>query len=266
MDELNIEKGYDPLKLTETVREKVVKVINLVEERKYYRFRKDRWYGGIATGDVVGCNLRCGMCWSWRNASHIMTEGFYCSPERSFHQLRNIAYSHNLRMVRLSGGEPTISINHVLSLLKLFENTGLEFILETNGLIIGDDPEFANKLVRYNHLVVRVSLKGCCREDFHKITYARPEFFDLQLKALENLIEAGAKPCEQVYPAVMLSFSEEKDYRALQEKLSRIDPLLSKCIDEEYVILYPHVVKLLEMRKLKPKIAFRPNGLPEHMI
>ncbi len=266
MDELNVEKGYDPLKLSEAVREKVVRMINSVEERKYYRFRKDRWYGGIATGDVVGCNLRCGMCWSWRNASHIMAEGFYCSPERSFYQLRNIAYSHNLGMVRLSGGEPTISISHVLSLLKLFENTGLKFVLETNGLIIGDDPDFANKLVRYNHLVVRVSLKGCCREDFHKITHAKPEFFDLQLKALENLIEAGAKPCEQVYPAVMLSFSEEKDYKMLQEKLSRIDPLLSKCIDEEYVILYPHVVKLMEMRELKPKIAFRPNGLPEHTI
>ncbi|MEM1584100.1 MAG: radical SAM protein [Nitrososphaerota archaeon] len=266
MDEVRVGRGYDPLELTEEVREKVVRVINSVEERKYYRFRKDRWYGGIATGDVVGCNLRCGMCWSWRSASHIMAKGFYCSPSQSFKQLRNIAYSSGFRMVRLSGGEPTISKEHLLELLRLFENSKLEFILETNGIIIGSDIDFAKELVRYNYLVVRVSIKGCSREDFYNITLARPEFFDLQLKALENLIEQGAKPCEQVYPAVMLSFSERKDYELLQEKLSDIHPLLSKCIDEEYVILYPHVVKLLEVRKLRPKICFRPNGIPEHMI
>lgn len=266
MDKLSVKIGYDPLKLAEIVKEEVVKVRDCVEERKYYRFRKDRWYGGIATGDVVGCNLRCGMCWSWRSASHFMAGGFYYSPEQSFHRLSNIAYSHNLKMVRLSGGEPTISINHVLSLLKLFENAGLGFVMETNGLIIGDDPDLAKKLVRYDHLVVRVSLKGCCRDDFHKITYASPRFFDLQLRALENLVEAGARPCEQVYPAVMLSFSEKRDYEILLEKLSRIHPALSKCIDEEYVILYPHVMRLLDMRKLKPKIAFYPNGVPKYMI
>lgn len=266
MNESSVEKGYNPLKLTEEIREKVVRVVDDVEERKYYRFRKDRWYGGIATGDVVGCNLRCGMCWSWRSASHIMAEGFYCNPRQSFQQLRNIAYSSGFRMVRLSGGEPTISEEHLLDLSRLFENSKLEFVLETNGIIIGSNPDLAKKLVQYNHLVVRVSLKGCCREDFYNITLARPEFFDLQLKALENLIEAGAKPCDQVYPAVMLSFSEKKDYELLKEKLSNIHPLFSKCIDEEYVILYPHVVKLLEMRKLKPKTCFRPNGIPECMV
>jgi uncharacterized Fe-S cluster-containing radical SAM superfamily protein len=266
MNGISIERGYDPLKLTEYIREKVVRMVDNVEERKYYRFRKDRWYGGIATGDVVGCNLRCGMCWSWKSASHIMAKGFYCNPRQSFQQLRNIAYSSGFRMVRLSGGEPTISREHILELSRLLENSKLQFVLETNGLIIGDDPDFARKLVQYNYLVVRVSLKGCCREDFHKITLARPEFFDLQLKALENLIEVGAKPCDQVYPAVMLSFSEKRDYELLQEKLSNIHPLLSKCIDEEYVILYPHVIRLLEMRRLKPKISFRPNGIPESMV
>ncbi|MCL7390021.1 MAG: molybdenum cofactor biosynthesis protein MoaA, partial [Thaumarchaeota archaeon] len=53
MNGISIEKGYDPLKLTEYIREKVVRMVDNVEERKYYRFRRDRWYGGIATGDVV---------------------------------------------------------------------------------------------------------------------------------------------------------------------------------------------------------------------
>lgn len=55
MNEVNVEKGYDPLKIAE----EVVRTIDDIEERKYYRFRKNRWYGRITTGDVVGCNLRC---------------------------------------------------------------------------------------------------------------------------------------------------------------------------------------------------------------
>jgi uncharacterized Fe-S cluster-containing radical SAM superfamily protein len=115
-------------------------------ERKCYRFRRDRWYGGIATGDVVGCNLRCGMCWSWKSGSHIMAKGFYCNPRQSFQQLRNIAYSSGFRMVRLSGGEPTISREHILELSRLLENSKLQFMLETNGLIIGSNPDFARKV------------------------------------------------------------------------------------------------------------------------
>jgi uncharacterized Fe-S cluster-containing radical SAM superfamily protein len=52
-------QGYDPLKLGEAVQAHVVRE----DERKYYRFRGGKWYGGIATADCVGCNLRCVFCW-----------------------------------------------------------------------------------------------------------------------------------------------------------------------------------------------------------
>ena len=46
---------YDPITLAERVRKVVVKK----EKRKYYRlYRGGKWYGGIATADCVGCNLR----------------------------------------------------------------------------------------------------------------------------------------------------------------------------------------------------------------
>jgi len=266
LDSLDVEAGYDPLKLSEKVRELVTKRVDGVEERRYYRFRRDRWYGGIATGDVVGCNLRCGMCWSWRSASHVMIKGFYCSPTQAYRQLLNIVVKAGFRMVRLSGGEPTISREHLLELLRLFDNTELEFVLETNGLLIGYDPEYAREISKHKCVVVRVSLKGCSREEFYKITLADPRYFDMQLKALENLVEAGLEPCIRVYPAVMLSFSSSREYENLRSRLAEIDPMLEKCIDEEYVILYPHVKQLLEKRKLKPNIAYRPDGIPESMI
>ena len=236
------------------------------EERRYYRFRGGRWYGGIATGDVVGCNLRCGFCWGWRRASHIMVPARFYRPEEVFRKLTSIVERRGYRLVRLSGGEPTLSRKHLLSLLDLFEDTGLWFILETNGILIGADEGYAEELAQHRRLVVRVSLKGTNEEEFHKLTLARPEFFRYQLKALENLVDAGLEPGEQVYPAVMLSFSPPENYAALRERLAEIHPELAREVDEEYVILYPHVVEIMRRRGLKPLVAYRPDAVPSSMV
>ena len=237
-----------------------------VEERRYYRFRGGRWYGGIATGDVVGCNLRCGFCWSWRAASHVMAKGAFYRPDEAFRKLVSIAERRGYRLVRLSGGEPTLSRRHLLDLLSLFDRTRYWFVLETNGILIGADKSYAEELAKHPRLVVRVSLKGTNEREFHELTLAKPKFFNYQLKALENLVEAGLEPGERVYAAVMLSFSDERSYGALRERLAEIDPALAEEIDEEYVILYPHVVELMARRKLKPRVAYRPDGVPEFMI
>ena len=258
---------YNPLELTDKVRRAVTRSgLNGLEERRYYRFRGGRWYGGIATGDVVGCNLRCGFCWSWREASHRMVEGSFYKPEEVFRRLTSIANARGYGYVRLSGGEPTISRKHVLKLLELFEGTRYTFILETNGILIGVDNTYAEELANYKNLIVRVSLKGTSREEFQMLTLAEPIFFEYPLKALKNLVDAGLEPGKQVYPAVMLSFSSSENYESLKTRLAGIHPTLSKEVDEEYVILYPHVVELLKTRGLKPKIAYKPEGIPTSMI
>jgi len=237
-----------------------------VEERRYYRFRGGRWYGGIATGDVVGCNLRCGFCWSWRAASHVMAKGHFYGPEEVFQKLTSIARRRGYKLVRLSGGEPTLSKRHLLALLGLFDDTPYWFVLETNGILIGADESYARELAEHGRLVVRVSLKGTSEREFHALTLAKPEFFRYQLKALKNLVEAGLEPGERVYAAVMLSFSTPESYKALRVRLAEIHPALAEEIDEEYVILYPHVVELMKKRGLRPRIAYRPEGIPEFMI
>ncbi|MBO3769282.1 MAG: radical SAM protein [Candidatus Brockarchaeota archaeon] len=259
--------AYNPLELTERVREFAIRIRpDGLEERRYYRFRGGLWYGGIATGDVVGCNLRCGFCWSWREASHRMSKGFLCKPDEVFRRLVSIAEKHKYKLVRLSGGEPTISKNHILRLLELFQNTDFTFILETNGILIGSDNDYAKELSQYSNLIVRVSIKGSSREEFHILTLADPVFFEYQLKALKNLVDAGLEPGRRVYPAVMLSFSTSETYENLKARLADIHPKLSREIDEEYVILYPHVVELLKSRGLNPKIAYKPEGIPVSMI
>ncbi|QOR94183.1 radical SAM protein [Thermosphaera chiliense] len=257
--------GYNPIVLSEAVKNHVCRTTQRGEERKYYRFRGGKWYGGIATGDVVGCNLRCGFCWSWR-FSHVFTGGWFESAESAFQKILEIASKHNYEYVRLSGGEPTISRSHLLKIIELFSETHYTFILETNGLLIGYDPDYARDLAEFSNLVVRVSLKGASEEEFHALTGADPSFFRMQLKSLENLLASGFKPCREVYPAVMLSFSTPGSYNQLKRELSMMSQSFLSCIDEEYVILYPHVKEIMKRRGLKPKISYTPEGVPDFMI
>jgi uncharacterized Fe-S cluster-containing radical SAM superfamily protein len=179
--------------------------------------------------------------------------------------MQSIAEERSYSYVRVSGGEPTLSFHHVLELLKLFDETGLTFILETNGLLIGKERGYANALANHS-VVVRVSFKGATEEEFTMLTGARPEFYEYQFKALENLVNAGLRSGVEVYPAIMLSFSTEESYSKFKKRLREIDPRLAESIDEEYVILYPHVVEILKRHGLRPRIAFKPDNIPTSMI
>ncbi|MGC9115604.1 MAG: hypothetical protein ACP5HH_06350 [Fervidicoccaceae archaeon] len=53
-----METGYDPIALGKIIEEVVTRREGGSLYRKYYRFRGGRWYGGIATADAVGCNLK----------------------------------------------------------------------------------------------------------------------------------------------------------------------------------------------------------------
>jgi len=215
---------YDPIKLTARVYEIVVKRFNDVEERKYYRFRGGEWYGGIATGDAVGCNLRCRFCWAWKIRDNPAESGRFYKPSEVYKRLINIAGSRGYWKVRVSGCEPTISRRHLIQLLEYFSREETLFILETNGLLIGMDKSYAKDLSRYKNLHVRVSLKGCSEEEFHMLTGADPDIFNLQLKSLEYLINYDVS----CHPAVMLSFSSRENFNRLKERIWEIDPQLTR--------------------------------------
>ena len=258
--------GYDPIKLGNYVINYVVKKVNGIEYRRYYRFRGGKWYGGIATGDCVGCNLRCRFCWAWNKGSYQLTTGKFYSPYDVYNQLIKIAYNRKYRYVRLSGAEPTLSKKHLIQVLEQFESSKLYFILETNGILLGYDKDYAYEIASFKRVIIRISIKGTTPEEFHKLTGAIPNAFNYQIKAFENLIDAGLIPGDQVYPAIMLSFSSEENVKKLLKQLSEIDVRLVQNIDPEYVILYPHVIKLMKKFNLKPKEAFTPNNLPNFMI
>ena len=252
----------DPERLLELVLRYAVKTEGGEVYRRYTRFRADRWYGGIATADVVGCNLRCGMCWAWRNTSFVFTAGEWLPPGEVADRLRDIARRRGFEQVRVSGGEPLIAPAHLLKAIDL--SAEYTFVVETNGILI--NRQLAKELAARPNAVVRVSLKGAAAEEFEKITMSPSAYFHRQLDAIRHLVESGMKPCRDVYPAAMLGFSTDENIKKLEKALADIHPVLPQCIDVEYVILYPHVVKLMRTRGLTPIRAVRPDGVPAFMI
>ncbi len=259
---------YDPIMLGTISEKYLIKKVKGKILKPYYRFRRDRWYGGVVTADVAGCNLRCKFCWAWRNAWTLKPIGLLLSPEDVAHKLISMARRFRIKQVRISGGEPTLGFEHILEVIDLVTKQGLHMILETNGILIGLNSHYAELLSQFRNrgIEIRVSIKGVNPEEFSLLTGAKPYAWYYQVKALENLIEYGLRVCDEVYPAVMLSFSDSKSYEKFKKVLATIDETLLKCIDEEYVIMYDHVRELLNRYELKPKKYFYPGNIPKEFI
>jgi len=250
---------YDPLQLAQETERIVVNG----KLKKYYRTsRPGRWYGGIASADCCGCNLRCVFCWSGAPRDNPERMGKFYTPEHVFEKLIACAERFGYNQLRVSGNEPTIGKEHLMDLLEFVEQTSHSFILETNGTLIGEDKNYAERLSRFKSVHVRVSLKGTTPEEFKALTGADAKAFELQLKALENLIDTGIK----CHPAVMLSFSSKEDFENLVKRIRAIDSNLAGEVEKEYVFLYPHVINRLRKAGIEPKVAYSPKGIPTELI
>jgi len=247
---------YDPVEIAERTKKEVCRD-NL---RKYYRFRPARFYGGIATADCVGCCLKCVFCWSWNMTTRPEKYGQFYTPGDVAERLMDIAKKKKINRLRISGNEPTLCREHLINVLKLIPEDYL-FILETNGVLIGNDPDYAKQLAAFHNLYVRVSLKGTCEEEFSRLTGAVPEGFQLQLKALEHLSSHGVN----VQPACMISFSPRENIQALKKRLRAIDPAFED-FEVEELILYPAVLERLKKRDIRYLTGYRPDGIPSEQI
>lgn len=144
---------FDPVKLAKEIEGRVVKGTM----RKYYRTaRSGRWYGGIATADCCGCNLRCVFCWSGTPRDRPNHVGRFCSPEQIFWGLDACAKKFGYKQLRVSGNEPTMGKEHLLRLLELVSDTDYLFILESNGILI--DADYAKRLSAFRNIHVRVNI------------------------------------------------------------------------------------------------------------
>jgi uncharacterized Fe-S cluster-containing radical SAM superfamily protein len=233
------------------------------QEKKYYRFRPARWYGGIVTADCAGCGLLCRFCWVRDSVMlHPADTGVFCTPRHVADNLTALARKCGFRQLRVSGGEPTIGKAHLLKLLDLLKDKGFSFVLETNGILLGYDEDYAGGLAKYDFVHVRVSLKGCNNQEFSMLTGADSKGFELQLSSLGKLTEAGVR----CHPSVMVSFSDRENLGKLKQKLRQIDPDLAEQVEVEELILYPHVHKRLEKYGLRHISGYEPSKVPRKLI
>jgi uncharacterized Fe-S cluster-containing radical SAM superfamily protein len=228
---------YDPLELSKKTEQIVVK--NGL--KKYYRFRPTGFYGGIATADTVGCNLRCKFCWSGNSVWNAGNIGEFYSPETVAATLQSIAQNKGYHQLRISGGEPTIGRQHLIGVLTHI-NPKYLFILETNGILLGFDKTYVESLSVFEHLHVRVCLKGADAEEFSLFTGAA-HGFEYQLKALEYLQEK-----DMHFNIALVSANPEKKQH-LFGQLKEMN-LGSVMLEEEEIQLYPMVRKRLQQEQL----------------
>jgi len=244
-------KGYDPIKLTQ----KMESIVVDGNRRKYAKLSRPlRFYGGTTSAVEVGCNLRCKFCFSDKPVFRPQSTGKFYTPEQVFNALDKGARRYGHKLISASASEGTLGREHLFELLELVDQSDYVYILETNGMTLGNDEEFAQQLARFKNLHVRVSIKGTDKDEFHQLTNAIPTSYELPFKALRYLIDAGVS-CNA---CVMISFSDEEGIRAVENKLSEIRPGLLKSLEKEHITPFPKVARRLSENGLKPNsIAFK---------
>ena len=244
--------GYDPIALTKAT-EKVVIRGNM---RKYANLARNlRFYGGTTSATEVGCNLRCKFCFSDKPVRRPHSTGRFYSPQQVFNALRKNAQHNGNKLISASASEGTLGRQHLFELLDLVDKSEFIYILETNGMTLGNDRYFAMQLSKFKNLHVRVSIKGTNKDEYVQLTGAMSQSYDLPYKALEHLISAGVS-CNA---CIMISFSTPENIQKAEQRLADIRPGLLKSLEKEHITLFPKVRQRLENIDMMPR-SFRHMG------
>ena len=250
-------KPFNPLELAAETEKIVTRPSEGGLERKYTDFYSVPVYRGIATGYAAGCCLRCFYCWS--NWSRDFPEKFgkFYSPKQAAQMLfraaeQGITYSDYWRKIipkieklRVSGCEPTIGKEHLLNLLRFVKESKYQlFILETNGIILGNDINYVKRLSEFkDKLYVRVSIKAATPEGFTKRTGAIGEFYKLPFQALKNLLDYGiyARVAAMTDNTIM----PKEERQPLIQLLDEIDPQANypQTLEEEVIDAYDTTIR-----------------------
>jgi uncharacterized Fe-S cluster-containing radical SAM superfamily protein len=251
-------KPFDPLELARETEKIVTREGPEGLERKYTDFYSVPVYRGIATGYAAGCCLRCVYCWSnWSRDFPERFGRFYLPKEvaqRLFEAAeQGIAYSNywrkaipKINKLRLSGCEPTLGKEHMLSVLEHIQKSNHPFYLETNGILFGADRDYVKRLSRFSRFIyVRVSLKAATPEGFTQRTGAIGEYCELPFRALRHLLDEGIYARAAAMTDSRVMTKEER--KVLIEKLSEIDSRYGKGeLEEEVIDVYDTTINRLK--------------------
>jgi uncharacterized Fe-S cluster-containing radical SAM superfamily protein len=251
-------KPFDPLMLAKETEKIVTREGPEGLERKYTGIYSAPVYHGIATGYAVGCCLRCIYCWTDWSRDFPERFGEFYSPKRVAQELFKAAErgitspgwerfrDMKVNKLRLSGCEPTLGKEHLLSALAdVTESKYPLFILETNGIVLGSDSDYVKRLAKFaDKLYVRVSFKAATPEGFFKRTGALGSYYELPFKALKYLLDEGiyARAAAMTDPKVM----PREERQILIRKLKEINPGIAADLEEEQIDAYETTINRLK--------------------
>jgi uncharacterized Fe-S cluster-containing radical SAM superfamily protein len=179
--------------------------------RKYYRFRHADFYGpnGIITADGLGCNLLCAYCWNFiKNVDPETAKSLgYLTPKQVVDKLERLGKKKSCNLFRISGSEPFLgeaSTLHISSILKSMPSDS-DFIIESNGLMLGYNPDLINLLEGLDNLLIRIAVKGSDPLTWQRLTGALGSFQPYQIAAIKALRAKGLR----VSVALMAKFVDK---------------------------------------------------------
>ncbi|MHC4457601.1 MAG: radical SAM protein, partial [Planctomycetota bacterium] len=153
--------------------------------------------------------------------------------------------------LRISGAEPTLGKSHLLGLLEKIESSPFRlFILETNGILIGADDDYARQIAHFKKVHTRISLKAGTPQAFTRKTGASAESFELPFQAIVNLLKARAS----FHVAAMTAdprIVTRGERQSLLDRLASIHPALVDNLEEEVVDPYYTTLERLKYAGVK---------------
>jgi uncharacterized Fe-S cluster-containing radical SAM superfamily protein len=206
---------FDPLQRSK----KVEQIVMQGDKRRYYRFRFADFYGGIITGDQVGCSLCCAYCYAYSRNLNPTKSGTFYDPSEVAGKLLGLAEKHDCDQFRVSGAEPILGRASALHLAGVIRRVDGHFTIETNAIMIGADPTLIDILKPLPNVHVRLCIKAHNGLDFERITGAKADGFAYQLMAVEALRQARISHTI----AVMGNFV---DYRRLDCRVDEVEDLI----------------------------------------
>ena len=142
----------------------------------------------LANVDLTNrCNLRCPVCFANANMSGFIVEPTF---DQVLDMLRNLRANRPVATpsVQFAGGEPTV-YPYFFEAVRAAKELGFAQIqVATNGLLLAEDPTFAQRMVDAGVHTVYLQFDGF-DDEMYKVVRGRP-MLDVKLRAIENVRKA----------------------------------------------------------------------------
>ncbi len=136
------------------------------------------------------CNLNCKHCGSPRESVPLGDELSTDEVVSSFYQIAEDFDMSKFRHINITGGEPFVRKDLLTILSEISKNSDYRNIdIQTNGLVLADNPELFKKIIDYGVTGVGISIDGL--QNSHDIFRGKTGSYDKSFSAAKKAVESG---------------------------------------------------------------------------